>query len=226
MRHLPVFTLAALAAAGCAQPLKLTPDDSKIVLAHQLSDAPNPADRGPYPVKTLYYGSGTDRQRPYYRDSVAIKTKSGEASSFGSMSRDQAEDRKKYWGFDAKAFPINGRVWYPDGPGPFPLVLVVHGNHDMKDFSDPRAQYLGEHLASRGFILASLDENFLNGAMRNENDGRAWMMLKHLEAWRGFNDSSASPLHGKVDMHNIAIMGHSRGGEAVGHAAAFNRLSR
>ena len=226
MRHLPVFTLAALAAAGCAQPLKLTPDDSKIVLAHQLLDAPNPADRGPYAVKTLYDGSGTDRQRRYYRDSVAIKTKSVDASPFVSMSPDQAEDRKKYWGFDAKAFPINGRVWYPDGPGPFPLVLVVHGNHDMKDFSDPGYQYLGEHLASRGFILASLDENFLNGAMRNENDGRAWMMLKHLEAWRGFNDSSASPLHGKVDMHNIAIMGHSRGGEAVGHAAAFNRLSR
>jgi hypothetical protein len=96
----------------------------------------------------------------------------------------------------------------------------------MKDFSDPGYEYLGEHLASRGFIFASLDENFLNGAMRNENDGRAWMLLKHLQAWRGFNDSASSPLRGKVDMHNIAIMGHSRGGEAVGHAAAFNRLSR
>src|ERR1043166_7726202 len=148
MRHLPVFTLAALAAAGCAQPLKLTPDDSKIVLAHQLLDAPNPADRGPYAVKTLYYGSGTDRQRRYYRDSVAIKTKSVDASPFVSMSPDQAEDRKKYWGFDAKAFPINGRVWYPDGPGPFPLVLVVHGNHDMKDFSDPGYAYRSEEHTS------------------------------------------------------------------------------
>jgi hypothetical protein len=72
----------------------------------------------------------------------------------------------------------------------------------------------------------SVDENFLNGALRNENDGRAWMLLKHLQAWRAFNDSVAGPLRGKVDMHNIAIMGHSRGGEAVGHAAAFNRLSR
>jgi dienelactone hydrolase len=218
------LTLVTLVA--CAQPLKLTPDDSKIVLAHQLLDAPNPADRGTYSVKTLYYGSGTDKQRRYYRDSVAIKTKSVDASPFVSMQPEQAADRKDYWGFDAKQFPINGRVWYPDGPGPFPLVLVVHGNHNMKDFSDPGYEYLGEHLASRGFILATVDENFLNGAMRNENDGRAWMLLKHLQAWRGFNDSASSPLRGKVDMHNIAIMGHSRGGEAVGHAAAFNRLSR
>jgi dienelactone hydrolase len=216
----------ALSLVACAQPLKLTPDDSRIVLAHQLLDAPNPADRGSYGVKTLYYGSGTDKQRRYYRDSVAIKTKAVDASAFVSMQPEQAEDRKKYWGFDAKQFPINGRVWYPDGAGPFPLVLVVHGNHNMKDYSDPGYDYLGEHLASRGFILASVDENFLNGAMRNENDGRAWMLLKHLQAWRGFNDSASSPLRGKIDMHNIAIMGHSRGGEAVGHAAAFNRLPR
>jgi len=226
MTHRSLFVAACLAGTSCAQPLKLTPDDSRVVLAHQLLDAPNPAERGPYGVKSLYYGSGTDKQRRYYRDSVAIKTKSVDASPFVSMQPDQAEDRKKYWGFEAKQFPINGRVWYPDGAGPFPLVLVVHGNHNMKEFSDPGYRYLGEHLASRGFILASVDENFLNGNMRNENDGRAWMLLKHLEAWRGFNDSASSPLHGKVDMHNIAIMGHSRGGEAVGIAAAFNRLPR
>lgn len=218
--------LAIVGLSACTQSLKLSPDDSRIVLAHQLLDAPNPADRGPYTVKTLYYGSGTDKQRAYYRDSVAIKTKSVDASPFVSMTPDQAKDRKKYWGFDDKQFPINGRVWYPDGTGPFPLVLIVHGNHNMKEYSDPGYQYLGDFLASRGFIVASLDENFLNGALRNENDGRAWMMLKHLQAWRGFNDSASSPLHGKVDMHDIAIMGHSRGGEAVGHAAAFNRLSR
>src|SRR2546423_10673682 len=217
---------AAIVLAACAQSLKLTPDDSRIVLAHQLLDAPNPADRGQFAVQTLYYGSGTDKQRRYYRDLVAIKTKAVDASAFVSMTPEQAADRKGYWGFDAKQFPINGRVWYPDGAGPFPLVVVIHGNHNMKDYSDPGYRYLGEQLASRGFILASVDENFLNGALRNENDGRAWMLLKHLQAWRGFNDSAGSPLRGKIDMHEIAIMGHSRGGEAVGHAAAFNRLSR
>ena len=46
--------------------------------------------------------------------------------------------------------PVNGRVWYPHGGGPYPLVLIVHGNHNMKDYSDPGYAYLGTLLASRG----------------------------------------------------------------------------
>jgi hypothetical protein len=115
-------------------------------------------------------------------------------------------------------------VWYPEGDGPFPLVLIVHGNHNMKDFSDPGYAYLGELLASRGYILVSVDENFINGNLRGENDGRGWLLLKHLEAWRAFNDSAGRPFHRKVDLGNVALMGHSRGGEAVAVAAAFNRL--
>ena len=99
-------------------------------------------------------------------------------------------------------------------------MLIVHGNHDMKDFSDPGYAYLGELMASRGFILASVDENFLNGNIRGENDARGWMLLQHLKAWRAFNDSAGSPFYHKVDMGNIALMGHSRGGEAVGGPGA------
>jgi dienelactone hydrolase len=122
--------------------------------------------------------------------------------------------------------PVNGRVWYPEGPGPFPLVLIVHGNHSMEDYSDPGYAYLGELFASRGYIFTSVDENFLNGSISGENDARGWMLLQHLKAWQTFNDSVGSPLHGRVDMDNIALMGHSRGGEAVAIAAAFNRLPR
>lgn len=221
-----LLTLTSLALAACTTPLKLARDDSGVVLAHQALTAPDPSLKGTYAVHTLYYGSGMDKQRAIYRDSVALKTKTVDASKFASAPNPQQEKiRKKYWGFDFSKLPVNGRVWYPDGAGPFPLVLIVHGNHGMKEYSDPGYQYLGELLASRGFILASVDENFLNGWMSGENDARGWMLLKHLEAWRGFNDSTSSPLHGKVDMHNIALMGHSRGGEAVAVAGAFNRLS-
>ena len=51
----------------------------------------------------------------------------------------------------------------PRGDGPFPLALIVHGNHSMEDYSDPGYAYLGELLASRGIIMASVDENFING---------------------------------------------------------------
>lgn len=212
-----------LVVVACSQPLKFSKDDSPVVLAHQTITAPNPADAGPLKVNRLYYGSGTDKQRSVFRDSVTFKTKSVDVSPFASVGPDQADDRKKYWGFDMKAVPLNGRVWYPEGDGPFPLVLVVHGNHNPEDYSDPGYGYLGELLASRGFILVSVDENFING-LSGENDGRAWLLLKHLEAWKKFNDSTGSPLFHKVDMNNIALMGHSRGGEAAPLAATLNKL--
>ncbi|MGW8265453.1 MAG: alpha/beta hydrolase family protein, partial [Longimicrobiales bacterium] len=187
-------------------------------------DAPSPLDRGPLEVRSLYYGSGTDKNRAEYRDSVSFVTGRVDASKLVSLGS-SADSRNKYWGFKPDSFPLNARVWYPDGPGPYPLILVAHGNHDMKDFSDPGYEYLGRHLASRGFILASLDMNFINGGIRGENDARGWLFLKHLEVWRDFNEDPENPFRGMVDMGNIGIIGHSRGGEAVGHAAAFNRLT-
>lgn len=214
--------LFLVAVAACTGPLRLTPSDADQVLARHTLDEENPATPGPYGWETLYYGSGTDKHRPEYRDSVTIVTETVDASKLVDLG-ESADSRNGYWGFSPDSFPVNGRVWYPDGDGPFPLVLVVHGNHDMRDFSDPGYDWLGELLASRGYILASVDMNFINGGIRDENDGRGWMLLKHLQAWRGFNEEG--PFQGRVDLDNIGIMGHSRGGEAVGHAAAFNMLS-
>lgn len=218
--------IAAVAAvSGCYGPLQLTPSDHATVLAGQSLDAEHPALPGPYRVSRLYYGSGTDSRRPEYRDSVSIVTETVDASKLVSLGA-SADERNGYWGFTPKEFPINGRAWYPEGDGPFPLVLIVHGNHDMKDFSDPGYGYLGELLASRGYVFASVDMNFINGGIRNENDGRGWFLLKHIDAFRDFAADESTPFHGKIDFDRIALIGHSRGGEAVGHAAAFNRLSR
>jgi dienelactone hydrolase len=213
----------ALAAFACSQKIKFATDDSATILSRQTISAANPADAGPFTVKTLFYGSGTDKQRPEYREGVTIKTKTVDVSPFASIPPAQAKTRTKFWGFDLKKAPINGRVWYPDGPGPFPLVLIVHGNHNYREFSDPGYEYLGRLLASRGFIMTSVDENFING-LSAENDGRAWLLLKHLDAWKTFNETADGPFHNRVDFTRIALMGHSRGGEAAAHAAAFNRL--
>lgn len=219
-----LFTPALLLVGACAQGLKLTPSDASTVLAHRTITAPNPGVPGSFTYKKLYYGSGDDKHRPEYKDSVTYKTSTVDASPFAKMDPPQAKSRKKYWGFDNTKFPRNARVWYPEGPGPFPLVLVVHGNHSMEEYSDPGYQWLGELLASRGFILASIDENFLNGGIRGENDARGWMLLKHLQSLKAMNDTAGKPLYHKIDMSRIALMGHSRGGEAVGIAGAFNRL--
>jgi dienelactone hydrolase len=219
--------VAALLLTACFQPTKLVDPSAFAPLPTAAPAAPDPSKPGAFVVKRLFYGNGTDKRRSEYRDSVALKTGVVNGTPFirGADAK-LLKERWKYWGFDGKRLPINGRVWYPDGSGPFPLVLIVHGNHDMKKYSDPGYAYLGELLASRGFILASVDENFLNGNLRGENDARGWILLQHLAAWRRFSTDPSSPFFGKVDFSRIALMGHSRGGEAVAVAAAFNGLSR
>jgi dienelactone hydrolase len=192
-------------------------------------DMANPADNGPYRVNKLFYGVGNDIRRPEYGPSVAIKTRTVDASDFfKDFTGWKKWARRKYWGFDVDKLPLNARVWYPEGAGPFPLALILHGNHGMAEFSDPGYAYLGELLASRGFILASIDENFLNSGLFHDlpkqQQVRGWMLLEHLKLWREWNQAPRNPFHGKVDMAHIALMGHSRGGEAAATAALFNRM--
>lgn len=225
------FRLTAVGAGivmlvGCAAPSLLVRDDSETQLAHTSIRAPNPGEPGSFAIRTLIYGAGTDRRRPEYGASVALRTTPVNATPFlRGSDKKRLKVRWDYWGFDEKRLPLNARVWFPEGRGPFPLVLIVHGNHSMKEFSDPGYQYLGEQLASRGYILVSVDENFLNGDLRGENDARAWMLLQHLSTWRRWASDSTNPFYHKADLSRIALMGHSRGGESVAIAAAFNRLT-
>ena len=197
---------------------------------------PNPAAQGPYKVAEFTYGSGSDLRRPEYAGRVRFVTHSVDGhkldlqwTGFGGWLR------TRYWGFDAAHMPLQGRVWMPEGKGPFPLVLIVHGNHRMEESSDPGYGFLGKVLASQGFIFVSVDENFLNGSLAeyadpfhlrlgDENKARAWLLLEHLKQWRTWNSDSSSPLHEKVDLDRLALIGHSRGGEAVATANAFNDL--
>ena len=199
-------------------------------------ELPDPAARGTFAVATLSYGSGTDRHRPEFGAGATIRTAPFDGSRLIGHWKDRAGwARTRFWGFDVKHLPIQARVYYPQGPGPFPLVLAVHGNHSMEDYSDPGYGYLGELLASRGIVFGSVDENFLNSSVSDllgfpksgldeENDARGVVLLEHLRAWRGFNADPANPFHGKIDLGRVALIGHSRGGEAVSVAAAFNRL--
>lgn len=191
--------------------------------------APDPSAKGPYRVLTLFYGVGNDIRRPEYGPGVAIKTRTVDSSDFFEDFKGWRRwARKKYWGFDVDKLPLNARVWYPDGPGPFPLALIVHGNRNMAEFSDPGYAYLGELLASRGIILASVDENFLNVGLfhdpPNQQAVRGWILLEHLKLWHEWNAAAGNQFHGKVDLARVALMGHSRGGEAAATAALFNRL--
>jgi dienelactone hydrolase len=194
----------------------------------------DPSRPGDYPVLTLTYGSDTDGRRPEYAEGAAVVTETVDISGMvGGWSGAVGWLRTRYWSFDLTQAPLNARVLYPDGEGPFPFVLVVHGNHAMDAPSEGGYGYLGELLASRGFILASVDQNFLNGGgiveailggLQEENDARGYLLLEHLRLWHAWNRNPESPLYGKVDTGNIALVGHSRGGEAAAIAAAMNGL--
>jgi len=232
-----VLGLAGLAAGGFwlldpGSSLTYPPDAAELAGATVVPlDLPNPSQPGPYTVHTLFYGSGADLRRAEYGTEVDLVTEPVDGSA---LVERWSGLRTAYWGFAPDALPLNGRVWYPDGEGPFPLVLVVHGQHPMEDFSDPGYAYLGELLASRGFIVASVDENFLNlspladlialQSLVEVDDLRGWLLLEHLDVWQGWNEDPDSPFYQQVDMDQIALIGHSRGGQAVAVAAAFNKL--
>jgi hypothetical protein len=129
------------------------------------------------------------------------------------------------WPFTNTNVPLNGHICVPRGRGPFPLAVFAHGNHTPFENSTPGYLYLCQLLASHGIIAATIDVNFLNGFNFGENDARAIVHLEHLKQFRTWNGTANHPLHGQVDLNRILIVGHSRGGEGVGHASLFNRLS-
>jgi dienelactone hydrolase len=197
---------------------------------------PDPGQPGPFAVHELTYGSGTDRHRPEFGAKAGLRSRSVDGSLLVERWKGAVGwARQAYWGFDAKHLPLQGRVWYPEGEGPFPIVLMVHGNHQAEDFSDPGYAYLGRLFASRGSIAVSVDENFLNstvsdllgfpdGGMSEENDARGFLLLEHLRQWREWNRTPGNPFERRVDLDRVVLVGHSRGGEAVAVAGVFNRL--
>lgn len=102
----------------------------------------------------------------------------------------------------------------PDAPPArdmrYPLVLVSHGLLGWAS----GLSYLGEHLASRGYVVASIDHRDeqavdpLNSAiaLRQGDDDAA------IEAMRIWSRESEHFLHGLVDMDRVAIVGYSMGG--------------
>jgi len=120
------------------------------------------------------------------------------------------------------AVPLHAVGYYPEGAGPFPLVLIVHGNHDPAEFSYPGYDYLTSHLATHGFIAVSVEEDFLNGSVSGEMDARGIVLLRHLQLFREWNRTPGHPLYGKIQMSRIGLAGHSRGGEGVAVAWEFN----
>ncbi|TCS33748.1 chlorophyllase-like protein [Paucimonas lemoignei] len=119
--------------------------------------------------------------------------------------------------------PLRATVYRPNATGKFPIVFILHGNHAPEEPSFQGHAYLQQHLASHGYIAVAVDEDFLNGAF-GEIDARAIVLLRHMQLWRKWSTTFGNQYYNKVDMTKIALVGHSRGGEAISVAKVLNNL--
>ncbi|MBZ0273874.1 hypothetical protein K8I61_17685 [bacterium] len=172
-----------------------------------IGDPPDPATPGPFATTAMEYGhdGDPDKRTTNVQPYVFV------LDFYVRFGR----------GIKPTAVPLHAVGYYPNGAGPFPVVLVVHGNHDPAEFSYPGYDYLTSHLATHGYIAFSVEEDFLNGAS-GENDARGIVLLRHLQLFREWNETPTHPLYQKIDLSRIGLAGHSRGGEAVVAAQDFN----
>ncbi|MBK8258888.1 MAG: hypothetical protein IPK82_40295 [Polyangiaceae bacterium] len=139
----------------------------------------------------------------------------------------------------------------PPGRTRFPIVIFVHGNHtsityNVSDSGRPRTttggltlipgratlrhevasyqgyRYLQEQLAAAGVVSVSIDTNAAN-LLDSLIRFRADLVLQMLDHLRDLDGSSASEFHERLDFQKVALVGHSRGGDAVAMAADLNR---
>jgi subtilisin family serine protease len=138
----------------------------------------------------------------------------------------------------------------PPGTGRLPVAILVHGQHAAMKFAlaptaGPRRtvggltlvparasvnhevfsyrgyRYLQEHLANLGIVSLSIDTNAANqtGSFIRF---RADLVLEALDHLRTLDATSGSPFHNRLDFDKVALIGHSRGGDAVVMAAELN----
>lgn len=119
---------------------------------------------------------------------------------------------------------IDDRTDYTSS-GTCPAGYVVTPNH-------AGYAYLAEKLASWGYVVVSINANRgINAAGGVSGDSglnlaRGRLILKHLQRLSEWNKDGGTPsslgveLKGHLDFGNVALLGHSRGGEGV--RAAYN----
>ncbi len=112
---------------------------------------------------------------------------------------------------------LGQRTYHPSdigGMGQVPLVVISHGNgHDYTWYD-----YLGEHLASWGWVVMSHQNNTGPGI-----ETASTTTLTNTDYILGnLGTIGGGVLDGHIDSHSIVWIGHSRGGEGV--VRAYDRL--
>jgi dienelactone hydrolase len=121
-----------------------------------------------------------------------------------------------FGGAPDRTLPVS--FWYPDGPGPYPLVVFAHGYAVTPDFYAPML----ERWAAAGYVVAAPTYPILSGAPGGAS---------HVDYEQTFTDTSfvitqvlglgaADPVGRLVDPSRIAAAGHSDG-EVIAFGVGF-----
>ena len=164
-------------------------------------------------VKTIEYGPDAQELHTDTIDLTNVVHEGGIVQSIVSAVSD----------YDFAKTPIAGKIYYPEEGTSCPTLFIVHGMHDSAVPSYLGYDYLGEYLASYGYVVVSVDQNIIN-SLEATNDIRAILLLDTISALLQENENRNSPVFHKINPDKLAIAGHSRGGEMVATAYLFNNL--
>jgi hypothetical protein len=130
--------------------------------------------------------------------------------------------------------------------GPLPMVLFLHGRHSTCYRGGPTGEasgdwpcpsgwkpvpsytgyrYITDVLASQGYLTVSISADGINGQDFVTDGGasaRSQLVRHHLAVWARWTAVGGDPwgghFRGRVDMDEVVLVGHSRGGEGVERA--------
>lgn len=213
------YRLDALGGAAASHPVEATSLEQSLAV---LSD--DPAVLGEYQVGRADYDLGTQ--------AIALK-------EIGGIKGE----------FRAAVYQPQG------AEGARPVVVLLHGRHtscaggpsnpSRYPCTDAQTEipsfegygYLAENLASHGYVVVSVSANAINANDNQLSDdygsaARGHLVLDHLRYLEKVDAGTATDapaplaaLQGRLDLDNVGIMGHSRGGEGVVRAAQLNQAA-
>lgn len=207
------FLLFILAAAGGFGPLAQEPEPVAVGLP--LPDAPELAARGEYPVgvRTLTLTNAGVPDVPAIRNLPDATTDRELTLEVWYPAADDSGAPTTYTAQNGLPFVLrSARDAAPlSSDAPFPLLVVSHGLNGSR----VQMAYLADHLASYGYVVASIDHNDPLLAVVSLPAATYYRPLDIrfvLDAFERLSTDSASFLSGLVDAQTAGLIGYSYGG--------------